>query len=170
MPTTLTSSASATNSITVGNSSSVDNISGALAIAGNGNDTLVIDDSASASVNTAVLAPTQLTGLSPATIVFSGLANLTVNLGTAANNLTITDTAAATNTTITGGAGNDAITLTTNAGPTRINTGSGINTVAVLALAAAPATIASGTTSQRHHHSRQLRFNRRHCPATFHSR
>ena len=143
--TAITSAAGATNTITVSNAGSIDSISGALTLTGNNSDTLIVDDSASSHVNTATLTPTQLTGLSPATIAFSNLAKLTVNLGAAANNLTITNTAAATNTTVTGGTGSDTITLNTNAGPTRINTGSGTNTVAVLATAAAPMTIASGT-------------------------
>ena len=56
--TTLTSGAGATNTITVGNSSSIDAITGALTIVGNGSDSLLIDDSASAaSVTTATLTP-----------------------------------------------------------------------------------------------------------------
>ncbi len=61
----------------------VDYIQGALTVAGNGADTMNVDDTGSTTAKTATLTATSLTGLNmgPSGITYSGLATLTVSLG-----------------------------------------------------------------------------------------
>ena len=139
--TNLTTTPGGADAVTVGNAGSVAGITGLVTLAGNGTDTLLVDDSADAAATHATLNATQLQ-LAPAAIHYTGVAGLTVNLGTAADTLTIADTAAATGTTVNGGTGNDTLTLGHNSGLTTLHTGAGANTVNVQTTGAA-ATIVS---------------------------
>lgn len=136
-PLTITSGASAHDTVTLGSNQSTSNLAGTVNVVGNTSTLLTIDDSSTATVKTATLSATQLTGLSPAALSYSGIQTLTVKLGSAADDLTISNTAVATTTLVNGGTGADTFTLTDNTGPLTVNTGTGANTVSILATHAA---------------------------------
>ena len=85
----------------------VDNIQGALTVAGNGTDTMNVDDTGSTTAKTGTLTATTLTGLNmgAAGITYSGLANLNIKLGSGGNTFTIANTASGTTTTVNSGTG-----------------------------------------------------------------
>ena len=124
----------------------VTGIQGPLTIAGNGNDTANIDDTASTSADTAFLTATNLSGLGmgPAGITYSGLANLNVLLGAGGNTFNVLSTAPLTSTFINTGAGSDIANVRTTAGPTTINTSAGTNTVNVGSVAPASGGVVDG--------------------------
>ncbi|HEY1684278.1 MAG TPA: hypothetical protein VGG19_05920 [Tepidisphaeraceae bacterium] len=125
----------------------ISGIQGAITLAGGVDDTVFIDDSADATANqTGTLTASKLTGLGmvAAGITYSGLYNLTINLGANGNTFTVSDTSAVTGTNINGGAGADNITVTTNTDPLIISTVGGNDTVTVTNTASA-LNIASGT-------------------------
>ncbi|MDB5294675.1 MAG: hypothetical protein JWO31_658, partial [Phycisphaerales bacterium] len=142
-PVTVTTAAGAADAVVLGLNGSLDALRGPVTVAGNGADTLVVDDVASAGAKSGELSPVELKGLSPAVLAYAGLAKLTVNLGRGTQALSVLDTAAATTTTIDGGAGNATLTLEQISGPTTIVTGPALNAVRVRATRAA-LTVTSG--------------------------
>ncbi len=85
------------------NDGDVDNIQGPLTVIGNGADTMNVDDTGSAVSRTGTLTSSALFGLgmAPTGIVYSGLAYLNINLGTAADQFNVQSSAAGTTSTIT---------------------------------------------------------------------
>ncbi len=122
----------ATTTLTGGNvnlgAGSVDQIAGSVVV---DSPRLTINDANSTVQKTSTLSAGQLVNLSPAPILYSGVSNLTINLGAAVNNLTVTGTSAST--TINGGNAADSIIVQQNSNPTTINTGAGSNTLEILA-------------------------------------
>ncbi len=104
----------------------VGQIKGALTVTGNGFDTLNVDDTGSTVAKTGTLTATALTGLNmgPDGIVYSGLVNLNINLGSGGNTFLIADTAAGTSTFLNSGNGVDTVNVQATTGPTTVNTGS----------------------------------------------
>ena len=91
----------------------VDNIQGALTVAGNGADTMNVDDTGSTTAKTGTLTATTLTGMNmgPSGITYSGLATLNISLGSGGT---------------TGNTFNFAVAVGTNLpANTNINAGSG---------------------------------------------
>jgi hypothetical protein len=123
------SNAPAGNSITT-------NIAGALNLTGNTGaiDTLNLLDAADAVSRTAVLTATTMTGISPATIGYTGYSIVDLYMGTASSSLTVSNTITG-NTQINTSTGDDAITVQNTSGPTTVQTGN--STVAVQNIAAA---------------------------------
>ena len=107
----------------------VDNIQGALTVAGNGADTMNVDDTGSTTAKTGTLSATTLTGLNmgAAGITYSGLASLNINLGSLGNTFTIANTASGTTTTLNSGTGADTVNVMAITGPATVNTGGGSN-------------------------------------------
>lgn len=142
----ITSGAGAHDTVTVGSSQSTSNVAGTLTLSGNGSTVVIIDDSATSAMKTAALTASNLTGLSPAGIAYSGLSSLAIKLGTGGGVFTISNTNAATPTTLTGGSGNETIVVNDTASNTTINPGAGTNTIAVRATHA-PVAINSALTA-----------------------
>ncbi len=102
----------------------VDNIEGALTVAGNGADTMNVDDTGSTTAKTGTLSATTLTGMNmgPSGITFSGLATLNISLGsggTMGNTFNIAVAAGTNlpaNTTINAGSGGHDMINTSWAG------------------------------------------------------
>ena len=111
------------------NNGILDNIQGPLTIAGNGADTLNVDDTGSTASKSGTLTPTALTGLnmSASGITYSGLANLNINLGSGGNTFLISNTAAGTTTFLNSGTGADTVDIHATSSPTTVNTGGGSN-------------------------------------------
>ena len=91
----------------------VDNIQGALTVAGNGADTMNVDDTGSTTAKTGTLTATTLTGMKmgPSGVTFSGLATLNISLGSGGttgntfNFVVAAGTNLPVNTTINAGSG-----------------------------------------------------------------
>jgi streptogramin lyase len=107
--------------VNVGAAGSVQGIQGALSVA-SGGATMVVDDSADPTPRTFTLSPTTITGLSPAAITYSGVANLTVDGGYGGNLIGVTNTAAGTTTTLNSGNGVDTVYVRATTGPLTVNT------------------------------------------------
>lgn len=109
-------------------------IQGPITIAGGVDDTVTVDNSADTTANrVGGLTATNISGLGMVAggITYSGLFNLTINLGSNGNIFTISDTSAITGTNVNGGPGVDTFTVTTNNEPLGINAGGGNDTVTV---------------------------------------
>ncbi len=107
---------------------------GGLSVAGNGVDSLHIDDTADTLAPTGLLTQSLLSGLGIGGdgIAYSGLAALTVALGSGDIHFTLVGTNATTATTLSSGNGNDTFTVqSTGAAATSIQTGGGNDTVNV---------------------------------------
>ena len=85
----------------------IDNIQGPLIIVGSGDDILNVDDTGSMANKSGTLTATSLTGLNLGAggITYSGLATLTIILGSGNDTFTVAGAPAATATTIDGGLG-----------------------------------------------------------------
>ncbi|MGA2700304.1 MAG: hypothetical protein ABSH35_04325 [Isosphaeraceae bacterium] len=107
----------------------VNNIQGALTVAGNGADTMNVDDTGSTIAKTGTLTSSALTGLNmgPSGITYSGLANLNIKLGSGGNTFFINSTAVPTSTFLNSGTGADTVNVRTTGGPTTVNTGGASN-------------------------------------------
>lgn len=94
------------------------NIYGVVTVVGNGLDTLDVDDSGNSAASVGGLTGTTLSGLSPAAITYSGLAQMLVHLGTGGDTFNIS------------GAAGTAYTVTTGGGTNTVNVGaiSGLTT------------------------------------------
>jgi len=119
------------NAVTIGNNHIADGINGTVNVTGTGADTLTIDDSGNSAAKTAVVSSSSVTGVSPAAVNYTGLAKLTVLLGSGSDNVTIASTNASTTTLVNTGGGNDSVRVNATSGPTTVNTGSGVNTVSI---------------------------------------
>ena len=104
-----------------------------------------VDDTGSTIARTGRLTASALTGLNtgPSGIVYSGLANLNVSLGSGGNTFTVANTASGTSTTINSGKGSDTVNVTTTSSPLTVNTQTGTDTVNVQAIGA-PTSINAG--------------------------
>ena len=113
-------------------------IAAGLTVTGAGTDTLTTDDSGDAIASTGTLTATTLKGLAMAAagITYTGIAQLNVNLGHAANTFTAVNSAAGTATSITGGAGADTITLDADASLTTLTSGAGNDVINVQSITA----------------------------------
>ena len=123
-----------TNTVDVGSTAPssggvVNGIAGALTVTGNGHDTLNVDDTGSSSTKTGAVSGTTLTGLAMGSsgILYSGLSNLNVNLGSGGNTFTVSNTAGGTTTTLNSGTGSDTVYVDATSSPTTVNTGGGTN-------------------------------------------
>ena len=125
---------SAVNTVNVGSTAPatggvVSNVLGAVTIVGDGSDLLNVDDTGSSAARIGTLAPTVLT-LGPATVNYSGLAQLNVNLGTGADVITVLGTAGTTATTFaTHGVDTYSVQATSGPDGVKINTGATASTV-----------------------------------------
>jgi hypothetical protein len=117
----------------------LDDIQGGLVIVGSGTDSVYADDTGSTGAKLGTLTPTTLTGLGMGSsgITYSGLASLTVSLGSGGNTFTVANTAAGTTSVLNSGAGNDTVDVQATTGSTTVATGSGSDTVNVGTLAPA---------------------------------
>ncbi len=109
----------------------VNNIQGTIDVAGDGSDTMNVDDTGSTAAKTGTLTSSALTGLGMAGINYSGLSALNMSLGSGGNTFTITNTSAGTTTTLNSGTGSDTVSVTTDSSTTIINTQTGTDTVNV---------------------------------------
>lgn len=137
--TTTINTGSSASTINVGNPDVLSGIGAGLIVNGSmaGADVLNVSDAGDGAAQTGTLTATTLTGLGmPVGITYSGVASLTISLGSGGNTFTITNTSATTATTLNSGAGNDTVTLTADAGPTTINTQGGNDFVYVLSTGA----------------------------------
>lgn len=104
------------DSVNIGNAGLVSAILGAVSITGAATNStaLRIDDSANAAAKSVTVTASNVTGLAPATISYSGnaISSLTVLTGAAADQFTITSTAANRTTNVNAGAGNDTFNIT----------------------------------------------------------
>jgi Ca2+-binding RTX toxin-like protein len=153
----LTISGHGADAIGVGNAGTVQEILGSVTI--NGAQSLVVDDSADATARGNAAAPVLLasgsvTGLAPAAIEFPGghLSALTILGGTGGNTFTVQGTAAAT--VLNSGSGNDTINVLAAANTLSIDGQAGTNQVTlgagVLSAITGPVTLSSsggGSTS-----------------------
>jgi hypothetical protein len=108
-----------------------------LKITGGGADALNVNDAASSSAQTGSLSPTDIGGLGSQGINYSGIASLSIGLGTGGTTFSVSNTHAGTSTTLNVGAGNNTIDLTDDSSTTRINTAGGTNAIAIQATHAA---------------------------------
>ncbi|HWE04741.1 MAG TPA: hypothetical protein VG326_20205 [Tepidisphaeraceae bacterium] len=131
--TTVVNTGAGVDSVTVASAApaTLSAIQGALTITGNGADALLLDDSGSTIARTGQLTPTTLTGFAMGSmgVTFSGIATLTLTLGSGGTQLTVTNTAVNTATTINTTTGADTVTLKADAGPTTIHNAGGKETV-----------------------------------------
>jgi hypothetical protein len=114
----------------------INNIQGAISVAGSGSDILNVDDTGSTLAKTGTLTATTLTGLGMAGILYSGVSTLNISLGSGGNTFTITSTNVGTTTTLNSGSGNDTVTLVSDSSATNINTQAGNNVINVQATGA----------------------------------
>lgn len=121
-------------------------IAGEIHLAGDGSDTLNIDDSGDATGQVGNISATAVSGLSPAAIDYASVANLNVNLGDGGDTLTVTGTAAG-QTTINGHSGADTFNIRAINSTTTVNSGTGANTVNVGSLAPASGGVLSGIST-----------------------
>ncbi|HWE93969.1 MAG TPA: hypothetical protein VG269_08405 [Tepidisphaeraceae bacterium] len=134
-----------TNTVNVGSNDAVgttepvatsvlDTIAGPLSITGSASDTLNLDDSATTAGKAfGQLTGLAVTGLSPAAISYSGLANLNIRMGSGSDTFKIAGTAGGTNTSLFTALGNDTVNVQATAAgsQTTVTTGGGSNTVNV---------------------------------------
>jgi FG-GAP-like repeat/FG-GAP repeat len=120
-------------------------IKGALIVAGNGHDTMNVDDTGSTVAKTGTLTGTTLTGLNmgPSGITYGGLSILNISLGSGVNTFTVANTATGATTTLNSGAGKDTVNITTTSSRLTVNTQAGTDTVNVHGIGAV-ATINAG--------------------------
>jgi acrosin len=133
-PLSVTTGGSNANTITIGSNApaaagNVDGIVGPVTVVGDSNDILIVDDTGSHTPRTGNLTGSVLT-LGPATVDYSGLATLNVNLGVGADVFTVVNTAVGTSTTITTTVA-DTFNVQQTSSPTTIKTGSSASTVNV---------------------------------------
>jgi hypothetical protein len=140
-PTTVNTGAG-TDSIIVGSlapasNGVLNNIQGTLAINGDGNDTLTLDDTGSTTGKTGTLTSSALTGLGMGSggATYSGIATFNLNLGSGNDNFIIASTNGSTTTNLNSDGGNDSLAIQTTSGVTNVNTGTGVNSVTVGSIA-----------------------------------
>ncbi len=127
----------------------VDNIQGALAFVGAGQDVLKVDDTGSTKAKAGALAGVltndQLSGMGMGSggIMYSGLKEIDINLGFSGNLFTIASTFSSTVTRLTTDA-NDVINVQTTSDVTYVTTQSGSNTIHVGTLAPNTGGVLSG--------------------------
>jgi hypothetical protein len=124
----------------------LNNIQGGLTINGDGTDNLTFDDTGSSVGKTGTLTSSTLTGLAMGAsgATYSGIATLTMNLGSGGDNFTIASTSASTTTNLNTDGGNDSVAVQSTSGLTNVNTGTGVNSVSVGSLAPAVGGIVNG--------------------------
>ena len=139
-----------TDAVTVsGLLATLDPIAAPLAVHGNANTTLTLDDSGSPFARTGTVTPTDVTGFgtSAAGVAYDGVGTLNVNLGATGNTVAVTNTSAATTVSARGGI--DAFAVADTTAPLAIHAGPGATTVAVAATHGATtiATAVGGSTT-----------------------
>jgi hypothetical protein len=133
--TIVTTAAGGHNTINIGNNGSVDGINGEIDITGSGADILTVDDSASTiGKGDILLNAILLKNLSPGDINYSGLASLTIKLGTASDTVTIYNTGATTVLDL--GTADDTVTIDNDSNNTTINTSDPTNVINILGTSA----------------------------------
>ena len=142
--TTSVTTTAGTNVINIGSKAPqtggiTNNIQGALAVSGTGNNTMNIDDTGNAAAVNGTLTNTTVSGLGMVAsgIVYSGLTKLNVSLGSGADTFTIASTSSGTSTVLNTGGGNDIVNILSTASATTINTQSGADTINVGSVAPA---------------------------------
>ena len=128
--------ASGTTTINVGSNAPasggvLNNVQGALTVAGSGGDVLNVDDTGSATGKSGTMTSSAVTGLGLAGISYNGVAALNISLGAFGNTFTLASTNGTTATTLNSGAGSDNVTVQSTSGPATVNTQSGNDTVTV---------------------------------------
>jgi hypothetical protein len=115
-----------------------DGVTGSLSVVGGGAASLTLDDTGSNANRTVAVTAAAVTGLAPAAVAYTGLAALSVDLGTGTNATTVSATAAGTATTVRGNAGDDAFLVKSAsplpavlAGPLAVDGNGGRNTLTV---------------------------------------
>ena len=109
---------------------------------GGGQDSAKVDDTGDVSSRIGQLTATQLTGLAmgPSGITYSGLNQLSINLGAGGNTFLIAGTASGTTTTVNSGTGSDTVNVEATGGPTIVITGGGSNANVINAGSKVPTT------------------------------
>jgi hypothetical protein len=109
----------------------LNNIQGTLNVTGNGTDTMNVDDTGSTVAKTGTLTSTSLTGLAMGAggINYSGLAALNISLGSGGNTFAISSTYVSTVTTLNSGSGADTVNVLADSGVTNINGQGGNDTI-----------------------------------------
>lgn len=126
----------ATDNIIVGGAPSLglDSIFADIKFAGNGEDTIQIDDSGSPKAKNGTLSSGLLSGLLPGmnqTIAFSGLQVMDVTLSKGANEFAVVSTPRFSTTTVNAGEQEDKIFVTTTQGHLNLNGGGGNDLISV---------------------------------------
>jgi hypothetical protein len=135
--TNVTNTGAGTTTIVIGSTApnsggTVAAIKGAVTVQGGSSDSLTIDDSGATSGVSPTITTAAVTSLIPGGAVsYSGLASLTVSLGSGGDKPTIAGTATGTTTTLNTGGGNDTVYVQAVGGPTAVNTGAGTDSVNV---------------------------------------
>ena len=127
--TAITTPSGGITTTTLGLNGNVDGIDAALTVTGAGSDTLIVDDSANSNTKDVTMTSTTLVGITPRTITYTGVATLTVNLGTGGNFLVVSSTPANTSTTFNTGSGSDFVTIGSTTGPLALNPPGGNNAI-----------------------------------------
>lgn len=118
------------DTVTLGDSGSVQGITGTVSVANsNALSRLIVDDSADTTARTVTMDDTTLHGLAPANITYDpnaigdvgGAAGFTVSCGSGGNHFTINNTIFGATTTLNTGAGNDTVTEVSAAAGSTLN-------------------------------------------------
>jgi hypothetical protein len=111
--------------ITIGEN--VDSLTGAVTVTGNGDDQLILNDTADNASRSGTLSATQLT-LGSANVSYTAIATLQVLLGNGGDGFTVGNTASTTPVTLNGGTGIDTLSVGSDSSSTTVIAGSA-NTV-----------------------------------------
>lgn len=147
-PTTITTGTGNNTLLVASSTNTLDGIQGSLSLVGSSTDTLTINDSGSLFARTGNLSATALTGFGMGTsgVSYSGIATLTLDLGTGGASLTVSDTPSITNTTINGGS-SDTFSVLNNHGHVTLNTSAGSSSTITVAATSAVLDIVAGAGS-----------------------
>jgi acrosin len=116
--------AAGANTVNLGNSGLLAGLVSPVTVTSTGNDTLnVIDGADTTARTTASLDSNSITGLGAASIGYSGVKNLNLSLGNAADTLNITGTASGTQSAVHTGAAGTAVNIRATTGPLSIQSG-----------------------------------------------
>jgi hypothetical protein len=125
---TLSGSPASRSTVTVGNAGSLAGIGAPLTIHNNPDfDTVILDDSADSSNRTATVSSGGVTGLTPKPINFTSFSvtSLTIDGGMGTNRYTVTDTPVAGSMTLNTGTGMDTVAVQGTSAPLTVDTPSG---------------------------------------------
>ncbi len=129
---TVDSAQSAADTLVLGNTGTMAGINSAVQINGNGSDVVTLNDQTDTISRSVAVNATAVTGLAPAAVDYSNVAQLNVLLGTAADSVAIINTNSATQTQVDGGSGDDNFTVQNDSGTTNL-TGAGVHSTLLIA-------------------------------------